>query len=198
MKLPRLSTAVAAAPALSLAWTARALAATGEKTPLHLDKVDPGRSAAAPSAGGSLARTFIGLAIVVAVIYGLYWVLKQVKASREERASGSGLTSLATLPLGQNRALHMVRAGSEVLIVGVGEHGVNPIRTYGRHEAEGAGLLDQIADDPGDDDGGWTPVEPGGGPADGVSTNGTPAGFSTPSEALRRGVDALRQRTVRR
>ena len=46
-------------------------------------------------------RTIVGLAIVIGVIYGLYWVLKQVKTSREASAAGSGLETLATLPLGQ-------------------------------------------------------------------------------------------------
>ena len=66
-------------------------------------------------------RTIVGLAIVIGVIYGLYWVLKQVKASREDKAPGAGLKTLATLPLGQNRAMHLVRAGDEVVLVGVGE-----------------------------------------------------------------------------
>ena len=86
-------------------------------------------------------RTIVGLAIVIGVIYGLYWVLKQVKASREDKALGSGLKTLATLPLGPNRALHLVRAGDEVVLVGVGEHGVTPIRTYGENEARALGLL---------------------------------------------------------
>src|SRR4029079_18191233 len=99
-------------------------------------------SSSTPGAsGGSLVRTFIGLAIVLAVIYGLYWVLKQVKASREERSSGSGLGTLATLPLGPNRSLHLVRAGGEVVLLGVGEAGVTPIRTYGEHEARALGLF---------------------------------------------------------
>jgi flagellar protein FliO/FliZ len=80
------------------------------------------------------------------VIYGLHWVLKQVKAAREERASGSGLSPIATLPLGPNRSLHLVRAGREVVLVGVGEGGVTPVRTYTEAEARALGLL-------GDDDG---------------------------------------------
>jgi flagellar protein FliO/FliZ len=86
-------------------------------------------------------RTIAGLAIVIGVIYGLYWILKQVKASREDKALGSGLKTLATLPLGPNRAMHLIRAGDEVVLVGVGEGGVTPIRTYGEHEARALGLL---------------------------------------------------------
>lgn len=117
-----------------------ALAADGERTPLNLAE-PAGAASQAGSGSGSLVRTIVGLAIVLGVIYGLYWVLKQVKASRETPASGSGLRSLATLPLGTNRSLQLVRAGDEVVLVGVGEHGVTPIRTYGEHEARALGLL---------------------------------------------------------
>jgi flagellar protein FliO/FliZ len=115
----------------------------GENTPLNLP-VQSTHSASTPgSSGGSLVRTFVGLAIVVAVIYGVYWILKQVKTGREERASGSGLASIATLPLGPNRSLHMVRSGREYVLVGASEHGVTPIRTYSEEEAREAGLLEE-------------------------------------------------------
>ena len=78
-------------------------------------------------------RTIVGLASSLGVIYGLYWVLKQVKASREdERATGQGLAPLATLPLGANRSLHLVRAGREVVLSASASSGVTPIRTYTR------------------------------------------------------------------
>ena len=118
-----------------------ALAADGERTPLKLSDPDSAPAQAAGSSGGSLVRTIVGLAVVIGVIYGLYWILKQVKASREESATGTGLKTLATLPLGTNRSLHLVRAGEEIVLVGAGEHGVTPIRTYGEHEARALGLL---------------------------------------------------------
>jgi flagellar protein FliO/FliZ len=102
---------------------AAALAADGEKTPLNLGTPEKATEVAGGPGGGGLVRTIVGLAVVIGVIYGLYWVLKQVKASREERSSGSGLHSLATLPLGTNRALHIVRAGDEVVLVGAGGAG---------------------------------------------------------------------------
>ena len=97
-------------------------------------------------------RTFVGLAVVVAVIYGLYWILRQVKAGREERAHGTGLRTTATVPLGSNRALHLVRAGNELVLVGVADHAVTPIRTYTEEEARAAGLLVDDEDDDGGDD----------------------------------------------
>jgi flagellar protein FliO/FliZ len=124
-----------------------ALAANGESTRLDLPSAEPVSDAAAPAAGGGMVRTIVGLAIVLAVIYGLHWVLKQVKASKHESASGSGLQALATLPLGANRSMQLVRAGQEIVLVGVGEAGVSHIRTYTEAEARALGLLPDEADD---------------------------------------------------
>jgi flagellar protein FliO/FliZ len=151
-----------------------------ENTPLNL----PGNasshlSSATPTgSGGSLARTFIGLAVVVAVIYGLYWVLRQVKSSREVRSSGRGLSTEASIPLGAGRSLHLVRAGSELVLVGVAEHGVTPIRSYSQDEAQAIGLIGGDGDD-GDDDAG-SPRRP------------------SRARLPRSLVDAARQWTVRR
>src|SRR3954452_6063582 len=131
----------AAASLTSLLLTPQlALAAdAGEKTPLDL-KESPGPNTHV-GGGGSIVRTVVGLAVVIGVIYGLYWILKQVKSSREEKATGQGLAALATLPLGAQRSLQLVRAGRELHLVGVSEHGVTPVRTYTEDEAEAAGLL---------------------------------------------------------
>ena len=188
MRLPAAIPSAGAALLGCLLLASSALAADGESTPLNLPSSKPkvDASQAAGAGGGGLVRTIVGLAIVIAVIYGLYWVLKQVKSSREERASGSGLGTLATLPLGPNRSLHLVRAGGEVVLLGVGEAGVTPIRTYGEHEARALGLL--AADD-----------DPGGpaGPA-AAALPGVPGGRDRPTmrEALRRSLADLRAKTV--
>jgi flagellar protein FliO/FliZ len=131
-------------------------------------------------------RTFVGLAIVVAVIYGLYWVLRQIKSSREEQASGSGLRTEAVVPLGPNRSLHLVRAGRELVLVGVAEQGVVPIRTYTEAEAAAAGLLPDggLHDDDADH---------GGGP--GAAQPALP-GLNAAAR-LGEAFEALRRRTVR-
>ena len=136
-----------------------ALADSGESTPLNLPSSSgaPAKGATHVGVGGaSIVRTIVGLAVVIGVIYGLHWVLKQVKASKQATASGSNLEDLATLPLGTNRALHLVRAGGEVVLVGVGEAGVTPIRTYSEDEARALGLFD----DRDDLDGFEAPVAP--------------------------------------
>jgi flagellar protein FliO/FliZ len=144
--------AVSAVLCLPVLAPAPALAAAhGEDTPLNLPADQGAKHVTGVSSGGSLVRTIVGLAIVLAVIYGIAWMLKQVKASKAERHRGSGLQSTAVVPLGPNRALHLVRAGRELVLVGVAEHGVTPIRTYTEEEALELGLIgedDDLDDEP--------------------------------------------------
>lgn len=116
------------------------IATGGEHTPLHLGSTTTAHSAAAGSS--SILRTIAGLLIVVGVIYGVAWVLRRVKrrGGQNGRASGTGLATVATLPLGPGRSLALVRAGREVVLVGIGEHGVTPIRTYSETEAVEIGI----------------------------------------------------------
>lgn len=139
----RVAATVAAVALLLGAFPARALAARagGESTPVDLT----GASDQGSHVGGdgSLVRTIVGLAIVIGVIYGVAWVLRQVKASRAPRATGAGLATLASVPLGPNRSVHLVRAGRDLVLLGVAEQGVVPIRTYSEDEARAAGLIDE-------------------------------------------------------
>jgi flagellar protein FliO/FliZ len=146
----RATTAALAAACTLLLGPAAALGAAsnaakhGENTPLDLPTQAP-QHLAGQTAGGSLVRTFVGLAIVVAVIYGVAWMLRMAKRSREERSTGTGMRSEAVVALGPNRSLHLVRTGHDLVLLGVAEHGVTPIRTYTEDEAREQGLL-------GDDD----------------------------------------------
>ncbi|HEY2477640.1 MAG TPA: flagellar biosynthetic protein FliO [Solirubrobacterales bacterium] len=164
-------------------------AAHGESQALDLGG---SASSAHAAGGGSIARTIVGLAIVLAVIFGLRWVLKQYKAGREKKAAGTGLASMATLPLGSNRSLHVVRAGREVLVVGSGDHGVTPVRSYSEEEARALGLLEDEEEAP--------PLTMA---SDGPSEGGTagPAASAGPAGAAgaigKRALDTLRSWTVR-
>lgn len=76
----------------------------------------------------------VGLVIVIAVIYGVYWLLRQ--RSKSGRAKGDGrIAVVATTPLGPNRAVHLVRVGEELILVGSAEQGVTQLRVYGPEEA---------------------------------------------------------------
>jgi flagellar protein FliO/FliZ len=171
--------------ATTAAWlllgSAIARAAKPESTPLDLSE-EVERTQSQATGSGSLVRTVLGLVVVVGTIYGLYWLLGKVKASREEGASGAGLSSLATLPLGTGRSLHLVRVGREVVVVGVGEHGVRPVRSYSEQAALQAGLIDPEEDD--------DEVI--------VTRLGAPDAGPTAPATVRGAVEALRVRTVRR
>ncbi|MDX6685068.1 MAG: flagellar protein FliO/FliZ [Baekduia sp.] len=161
-----LTAALAVAPLCVLLAPATVLAATkdtyGEQTPLNLPVDTAAKTAnVGGGSGGSLARTFVGLAVVVAVIYGLTWVLRQMKKSSSgERSVGFGLSTEASMPLGPGRSVHLIRAGRELVLVGSAEHGIVPIRTYTEDEAHALGLLSAGGNGSGDDaDGPGTPAD---------------------------------------
>lgn len=136
-------------------------------------------SSSSGTGGASLVRTIVGLAIVIAVIWGLTWVLKQVKSGRETKAAGSGLAPMATLPLGSGRSLQLVRAGSDYVLLGVAEHGVVPVHRYNEQQAREAGLLQVSAANPMLAD----------------QTSGGPTGI--PGQPSQTPLDRLRRWTVR-
>ncbi len=176
-----------AAPSAALAATSTTSSDYGEDTKLNLPSTNAdGATAATGGGGGNMVRTFVGLAVVVAVIYGLYWILKQVKSSREDRVVGAGLETTATVPLGPNRSLHLVRAGNELVLVGVADHAVTPIRTYTEEEARAAGLIPEEGAEDDDDVDPSDPNEPAGSAKTGLRK-------MTIGEALER----IRQATVR-
>ncbi len=148
--LPRAATQVAALlSGCLLLWASPASAFTpsasakkapgGENTPLDLNTSTTGSHTS--SGGASIVRTIVGLAIVIAVIWGLAWILRQVKTGREPRLATAGLSSVAALTLGSGRTLHLVRAGNDYILVGSGEHGLTPIHRYTEQQAREAGLL---------------------------------------------------------
>jgi flagellar protein FliO/FliZ len=136
-----LGMSVSAPACPAAAFTPSGPRASGENVPLNL----PSTSASAHSSSGgpSIVRTIVGLLIVIAVIWGLTWILRQVKSGRATQAAGMSLSSLATLPLGSNRSLHLVRAGSDYLLVGSAEQGVVPVHRYTEQQAREAGLLQE-------------------------------------------------------
>ncbi len=114
----------------------------GESAALNLTTSAGGTPHPTTSTGGaSIVRTIVGLAIVIAVIWGLAWILKQVKAGKDPHVSSSGLASIAALTLGSGRAVHLVRAGNDYVLLGATEHGLAPIHRYTEEEAREAGLF---------------------------------------------------------
>src|SRR5690348_1865139 len=148
MKSHTFTRGVALAGALTLTHAASALAASaktaatssfgGENTPVNLSNRVATHTA---SSGGSsgIVRTIVGLFIVIAVIYGVAWILKQAKKGRS-RATGNGLSQLASLPLGNGRSVALVRAGRDVVLVGIAENSITPLRTYTEAEIIASGI----------------------------------------------------------
>jgi flagellar protein FliO/FliZ len=132
-----------AGPASAFTPAIKAKGASGENTPLDLSSpsATSHTSSTATSGGASIVRTIVGLAIVIAVIWGLAWILRQVKSGREPNVSSTGLASVAALTLGSGRSVHLVRAGNDYVLLGSTEHGVAPIHRYTEEEAIDAGLL---------------------------------------------------------
>ena len=163
-----------------------AASGTGEDTKLNLDDTTSttGGTAEKAASGGSggIARMIVGLALVLGVIYGLSWVVKQIKTSKEGEATGAGMTQVSSLPLGPGRSVHLLRVGDELLLVGSAEKGVTPLRRYGLEEAVATGLL-HVGDDDGEIIEGHT------------SSSKKPAVAAIAAGNL---VEVIRQRTVRR
>jgi flagellar protein FliO/FliZ len=131
-----------AGPASAFSPAIKAKGVGGENTPLHLSSTSgTSHTSSATGGGAGIVRTIVGLAIVIAVIWGLAWILRQVKSGREPNVSSSGLASVAALTLGSGRSVHLVRAGNDYVLLGSTEHGVAPIHRYTEEQALEAGLL---------------------------------------------------------
>ncbi len=139
-------TAVALVTILFLLQAAPAWAASAKHAPAFHHDTTPLPSGVTHSSGGSsgatgvsstsgtVARTIVGLAIVLAVVYGLYWLLKSTAKSRASQ-SDERIAVVATTTLAPNRALHLVRSGDELILIGATEQSVTPIRVYSAEEA---------------------------------------------------------------
>jgi flagellar protein FliO/FliZ len=105
-----------------------------DRTPLPAGVGDASDPAPVHTGGGSYLRLLVGLAIVVALIFGIYRLLK--RANRGALGGPvSGLAIVATTALGPNRAVHLVRVGPELVLVGSAEHAVTKLRVYDADEA---------------------------------------------------------------
>jgi flagellar protein FliO/FliZ len=96
--------------------------------------------AAAGSSGSGVLRTIIALVVVCGIIYAVARILKAVKGRDAVRASGNGLEQIATLPIANGKSVSLLRSGTDIILLGVGDHGVTPIKTYTEDEAIAAGI----------------------------------------------------------
>ena len=158
------------APAASAKDKAPAFHRDDTLLPASLRKPSPTTTAHTASTTGELARTIAGLAIVLAVLFGVYWLFKTYARGKGTKGDGR-LEVVATTPLAPNRAVHLIRVGDALVLVGSAEGSVTRLRAYTPEESER--LEAQLDGEPG-------PLRPFG------ADEG--AGF----------VEQLRRRTVRR
>jgi len=105
-----------------------------DETPLPTSLTSGGSHGGHSSDGAAFTRLGFGLVIVLVLIYAIYWVLKRSGKGRAARGAG-GLSVVDSTQLGPNRAVHLVRVGDELVLVGSAENGVSPLRVYGADEA---------------------------------------------------------------
>jgi flagellar protein FliO/FliZ len=127
------------------AWAAKTTTGTttatgkyGQNTPLNLNSGGVTHPNSA-SFSGTIVRTIVGLAIVIAVIYGITWLLRQSRSARNP-PMGDGLAQIASLPLGTNRSVSLVRVGDELHLLGVADQAITSIRVFNEEQAYELGL----------------------------------------------------------
>ena len=101
------------------AWCAPALALAAEAQ----DKAAP---LAEADLGGAVVKMLMALALVLAVVVGLYWLARRFMPGQGGVAAGpGGPRLLGRLALGPKKGLVLVEVGRRVLVLGLAEQGVN-------------------------------------------------------------------------
>ncbi len=140
LALAALALTALAGPALGATTTAPA---DPESLPIPEGSSSPGNLSG--GAGDTLMRLGLGLVVVVGLIALVWYVLKRVQRSRYPALdsggkSGALIDVVSTTSLGPNRALHIVRVGEEILLVGSTDHAVTALTRLGTDDL--VGLID--------------------------------------------------------
>jgi flagellar biogenesis protein FliO len=87
---------------------------------------------ATASATGAIAKFVVGLGIVLAVIFGVYWLLKSVGKRRQGKGGidDGTLSVVGSTTLGPGRMLHLIRVGEDIVLVGAAENSVTRVHAW--------------------------------------------------------------------
>jgi len=110
-----------------------------DRTPLpkSVGGAGAGHASAISSGTGSAAlHMVLGLAIVVALIFGIYWLVKRTSRRNDGTVRDDGFIGVvSSTPIGPQRSVHLVRVGDELVLLGASEQSIVPIRVYSPEEA---------------------------------------------------------------
>ena len=135
-----------------------AAAAATPTTPVDPETLPIPEGSAAPTAlsggaGGTLLRLGLGLVVVVGLIALVWYVMKRIQRARYPALDERGpslIDVVATTSLGPNRALHLVKVGEEIVLIGATDHSVNVVTRIGAEDAaelvEGSPLRPPVDD----------------------------------------------------
>ena len=91
--------------------------------------------------GSAALHMLLALAIVLALIFGLYKLLKRSARRNDKTVADDGwMDVVSTTPLAPSRSLHLVRVGEELILLGASDGSLTPIRVYGADEARRLGV----------------------------------------------------------
>lgn len=74
--------------------------------------------------GHYLLQALLSLALIIALIYGVYWLLRRVGPGRMGPATSGPAELLQSVPLHGGYVLHVVRVGRQLLALACGPGGV--------------------------------------------------------------------------
>lgn len=94
-------------------------------TLLHTTSATASTEGPVISATGALLKTSGMLALVLALIYGLSWLLK--KQNFQSIGQGRHLTLIESMPVGKNEKLCLVKSGQRYLVLGISPGGIHQI-----------------------------------------------------------------------
>ena len=100
--------------------TSVALLMTGIIFPVQALAVQPDISMTS-----SLLKTTGMLLVVIALIYGLGWLMRKIQKPQHQHQKH--LSLIETLPLGRNERLCLVKSGEHYLVLGITPQGINRI-----------------------------------------------------------------------
>lgn len=89
--------------------------------------VEPASALPEPSLGSAVIEMLGGLALVLAILIGLYWALRRFAPGRAAGRSMGGLRLVGRLPLGPRKYLGLVKVADKVLVIGVSEASITTL-----------------------------------------------------------------------